>query len=152
MHYLRNKVLDIQGRRYLWLHFKRTCMFTTEAHTYKYKPWRASSTLVRFPNPLAHFQEQVSQRTWLALVMKNTLEEKDKDKNNDRVFQVFFFWQTHWNFPLAENLGISRGLLSLTTTCWNFSQNVFTENFGISKGLLSFITTYHCIIVWIYES
>ena len=46
--------------------------------------------VVRFPNPLAHFQEQVSQRTWLALVMKNTLEEKDKDKNNDRVFQVFF--------------------------------------------------------------
>ena len=80
-----------------------------------------------------------------------TLEEKDKDKNNDRVFQVFFFWQTHWNFPLAENLGISRGLLSLTTTCWNFSQNVFTENFGISKGLLSFITTYHCITVWIYH-
>ena len=98
-------------------------------------------------------QHQASQQ-WLRQAAHQAPAGFGDEKHFGRILTEFFryfFWQTHWNFPLTENLGISRGLLSLTTTCWNFSQNVFTENFGISKGLLSFITTYHCITVWIYH-
>ena len=80
-----------------------------------------------------------------ALVMNNvTLWKK---KTLPRIMTEFFLTNSlefppHWELGYFQRLAVFNYHLL----------KCFTENLGISKGLLSFITTYHCIIVWIYES